>query len=108
MLDKKHRLPARVSFKNAESFSSGLLVIKTKNNKTGFPRFGIVISKKTEKKAVERNRVKRQIRKSVEELIPKINSGKDFLIIVKRGLAQKSTGEILSLLKGLLKKEKNI
>lgn len=108
MLDKKHRLPAKVSFKNTESFPSKFFVVKIKNNKTGFPRFGIVISKKTEKKAVERNRIKRQIRKSVEDLIPKIDIGKDFLIIVKRGLVKKSTKEILALLEGVFKKGKNI
>lgn len=63
-------------------FSSSLLTLKININENLGPRFGIVVSKAVNKSAVRRNKLKRVIRKEVEENLGEEN--KDFLFIVKK------------------------
>ncbi len=46
-------------------------------------RIGISISTKVSKKAVKRNRIKRQIRGAIAEILPKMAEGWDIVIVVK-------------------------
>ncbi len=106
MLDKKHRLPRDINFSNAKAFSSYAFLIKVGIGRSEFPRFGIVVSKKIDKRAVGRNKIKRQIRSSIEKLLPKINSSRDILIIARDGIGEKSSDEILTLLTDFFEKFK--
>lgn len=49
----------------------------------GIMKIGIVIGKKVSKKAVVRNRIKRQIRAALRELLPQMNRGGKIVIGVK-------------------------
>ena len=77
MLDRRHRLPQSVIFKDARSFFSNLL-IKTKTSEEDRARVGVVVSKKVEAKAVGRNRIKRQVRSYIEKILPTIKKDKTF------------------------------
>jgi ribonuclease P protein component len=48
-------------------------------------RIGIVISKKVSKKAVERNRLRRQLRELLRPELPRITGGLDMMILVRPG-----------------------
>jgi len=61
---------------------------------------------KIDKRAVGRNKIKRQIRDSIDKLLPKINSARDVLIIARAGIKDKSSGETLSILTDLFTKTK--
>lgn len=98
MLDKKHRLPKNINFSNAKVFSSYAFLIKVGNGQSEFPRFGIVVGKKIDKKAVGRNKIKRQIRDGIDKLLPVIDSVKDVLVIAKVGIKEKNSKETLDLL----------
>ncbi len=104
MLDKKHKLPRNVRFNNRGAIFFPAFVIKTKDNNFSFPRFGIVVSKKIEKNAVGRNRLKRQIKNSIKKILPNIKKGKDVLIIAKKEIREKMPSEILSTIKDSFKK----
>ncbi len=106
MLDKKHRLPRDINFSNTKAFSSHAFLIKVEKGQSEFPRFGIVVSKKIDKRAVGRNKIKRQIRSSIEKLLPKINSPGEILIIARAGIREKSSDEILTLLTDFFEKFK--
>lgn len=45
-------------------------------------RFGISVSQKVSKRAVIRNRIKRQIRAGLRQLLPQMSAGWDFVVIV--------------------------
>lgn len=45
-------------------------------------RFGITVSQKVSKKAVARNRIKRQIRSIILSQLPSLDSGFDVIIVV--------------------------
>ncbi len=47
------------------------------------PQIGISISQKVSKKAVVRNRIKRQLRSMVRELLPQLALGSKIVVIVK-------------------------
>ena len=65
-------------------------------------RMGISISQKVSKRAVVRNRIKRQIRAAWRQLLPLVSPGWDVVIIVKPTADQCNYAEILQELKQLL------
>lgn len=66
MLKKRYRLNKNKEFdqvfKHGSSAYSPSLGVKVVANKLENPRFAILVSKKVSKKAVDRNKIKRQIR----------------------------------------------
>jgi ribonuclease P protein component len=65
-------------------------------------RFGISISQKVSKRAVCRNRIKRQIRGVLRELLPQISPGWDIAIVVKPAAVGCNYAEFLQELEQLL------
>lgn len=62
MLAKKYRLPVQIALqKRYRSLKSLHFSVKVLPTELGYSRFGVVVSKKTAKKAVDRNRLKRTI-----------------------------------------------
>lgn len=89
MLPRKQRLVREADFrrvyqKGATAFSPSIILKAVPN---GLPesRFGIVVSLKVSKKAVDRNRIKRQIGEAIRLILAKIKTGRDILLIVKKG-----------------------
>lgn len=70
------------TFKLGKSFYSKLFGVKVVANELTNNRYGIIINSKVSKKAVERNKLKRQIRVVLEGLDKHLNHGYDLIIIV--------------------------
>ena len=86
MLKRENRL-AKVTKKNNTSFfNSAFFSIRISGNKEKETRFGIVVSKKTSKKAVFRNKTKRIIRNIITSNLNKIAKSKDIIIVSKKVL----------------------
>jgi ribonuclease P protein component len=69
-----------------------------------FNRFAIVVSKKVDKRAVVRNRIRRLISSSIEELYNDLKQGKDTMFIVKREAINKSRRDFFKEIKLTLEK----
>jgi ribonuclease P protein component len=69
-------------------------------------RFGISISQKVSKKAVIRNRIKRQIRSAIRELLPHLSPGWKVVIVVRPSAVECKYEHFLRELKQLLVKAK--
>ncbi|MDY7219824.1 ribonuclease P protein component [Denitrificimonas sp. JX-1] len=69
------------------------VLLLARDNQLGHPRLGLVIGKKSVKLAVERNRIKRQIRESFR-LNQDLLSGIDIVIVARRGIADLSNIEL--------------
>lgn len=106
MLDKKHRLSKNVSFKNSKIFSSTAFILKIRSLSEEYSGFAIVISKRIDKRATERNRIKRQIRNSIEEILPEIKKASQVLIIAKPGIRSLSFLQTRDSLEELFRKAK--
>ncbi|EAW33840.1 ribonuclease P protein component [Lyngbya sp. PCC 8106] len=65
-------------------------------------RIGISISQKVSKRAVVRNRIKRQIRAAFRQLLSKLSSGWDIVIVVKPTAIECNYAEFLQELEQLL------
>ncbi len=84
MLKRKYRLPVRAKVSRPSSHRSPTFLLKIYKNNLPFSRFGFVISKKVDKRAVVRNRTKRVMRSCIEEMLLKIENGYDMLFILQK------------------------
>ncbi len=113
MLPYQHRLVKKEDFeaiyRYGSFFSFGLISLKVKKNDLSESRFGLSIGIKFSKKAVIRNKIKRQLRYLIKENLKEIKSGLDIVIMVKKTSSQTPSFTILAKdFKTILKKEKLI
>ena len=66
--------------KNGKRFSEGFLVIKTLPNGLDKTRFAFIASQKFSKKAVERNKIRRQLRETTRQNLERIKKGMDVIV----------------------------
>ena len=108
MLKKKYRLPKGAVFSKSESFSSPFFTLRIKNNKLGNSRFGFIVSKKIDKRAVVRNRIKRLIRSCIEKKLDDVIAGWDALFVIKKEIKDMSGDKICAQTLVILKEKKLI
>ncbi|PIT90640.1 MAG: ribonuclease P protein component [Candidatus Komeilibacteria bacterium CG10_big_fil_rev_8_21_14_0_10_41_13] len=110
MLSKAHRLTKQTDFsrlaRQGRPFYSSLFTTKVKANDLTVSRFGLVISKKISKKAVERNRLKRQLAELIRLNLDDIKPGLDFMILVKAAALGKDYLQLEADFLQLIKKAK--
>lgn len=94
MLKRKNRLP-KGYLKSEKTINSSICVLKIAKNGSNLSRFGFVVSKKIDKRATARNRIKREFRKCLEDKLNEIVKGYDFLFIIKNNIEKKNYCEIL-------------
>jgi len=107
MLKKKNRITSSVAFK--EIFTRGNVkenerfrIIFKKNN-LDYPRYGIIVSAKNSKSAVQRNALKRRIRNILRDSLPVFSQGFDVVIIIKDNSINMDFLELKESLNELLK-----
>ncbi len=114
MFAKTNRLTKDKEFDNVFDPPTGggkasydkILGLKVAKNNLAKNRFGVVVSNKISKKAVERNRIKRQIRGAVEKNMPNMKAGYDCVIIAQPGITESNYQEIRKSVESHLKKLK--
>jgi ribonuclease P protein component len=111
MLPKQNRLKAKQDFTTVyqkgvrlNCFALGLRAYRHHAElRVSLPlRVGISISHKVSKKAVVRNRIKRQLRFALRQLLPNLECGWDVVIVVYPNALQCDYPEFLQQLKQLL------
>ena len=108
MLAKENRLKKKNDFARVMA-SGGMaggpwLVLRFVKNQLEVSRAGFVCSKKTAKRAVDRNRIKRQLRESMRRVWLEMATGYDLVLIVRTPLMGQPFDEIQAVLEKLLKK----
>lgn len=101
MLKKEFRLP-KTKLNRQKVFNLPDVTLKISENGLEVSRFGFVVSKKVDRRAVIRNKVKRILRSYVQENLKNIKQGFDFLLISKKVPEENFNLKI----EELLKKEK--
>ena len=111
MLNKLNRLKRKKDFenvaRNGRQVNRGFLVLKFVPNKENNHRFGFVISKKVLKRAVDRNKIKRQLRHAVrgaisEKEIGHKKIGHDIVFFARFGIEKHNFEELEKAVKSLL------
>jgi ribonuclease P protein component len=107
MLKKQYRLPAYVKLSRASSFATPLFFLKVTENNLDHSRFSFVVSKKTDKRATARNRIRRLFRSCIEEMLDEIKTGRDMLFLLKITILEINREDLYNQLHVFLK-EKNL
>lgn len=100
MFPQKYRLLKKKDFhsvlEKGRFINNKFLYVKLIKNNKDSCRFGIIVSKKISKKAVVRNKIKRQIREIIRKNIPFIINQEqlDLIIIAKKEITEKSFTQI--------------
>lgn len=87
MLAKRFRLPSSVIFQHAKSFHTPFFRVMLNPNGLPYSRFGFVVSKKIDKRAVVRNRIKRVLRSAVRDFLEN-GQGMDVIFIAKQQIIE--------------------
>lgn len=88
MLSKKHRIDKKLFgeiLKKGKNYNSDLISLKIAPCAGSNPLFGFVVSKKTAKKAVARNKLKRRGRHIAKKHLASFKKGAANIIFFKKG-----------------------
>ncbi len=109
MLARKHRINKSL-FKEilakGKNYNSDLISLKTAPCAGSNPLFGFVVSKKTAKKAVTRNKLKRRGRYIVKKYLSSFKKGAANIIFFKKGSETLKFSELEEKMLELFKKAK--
>lgn len=105
MLPKEKRLNLKKDFKWVSSgtkIENNLVKVFYKSNSNECPKIGISLSKKTFKKAVERNRARRLVSKALENMYNKLPGGINIVVLPKEGVLKMSSEELIKSINEIL------
>lgn len=105
MFKKENRLPRGQSFRNSRIITTPFFKSRITKNRLLIYRYGFVVSKKIDKKAVVRNRIKRRLRAQIEKLKDEMKNGYDLLFIAKKELKKEENKDLSEEIKKLFVKE---
>ena len=98
MLSQPNRLPATVKISQARFLKTPLFSVKFGKNDLDVSRFGFVVRKTVDKRAVYRNRIRRVLRSCIEEQLSEIATGYDMLFFPEKGIIDKKQQELCQIL----------
>lgn len=102
------RLKRRSDFLRAQGsgkkWVSATLVLQAVENSLEKPRYGLTVSKKTDKSAVIRNRIRRRLRAAALEVLGRARPGMDYVLVGRAAGATKDYADIVKDLTWCLKR----
>jgi ribonuclease P protein component len=101
MLAKKFKLNIGEFIKKRPTFvkKGPFFAVKSVSNSLSYNRFGIVVGKKVDKRATERNKIRRMFYKVIRERNLQNISGQDVMIQIYPEIKQFSKEEVLTIIK---------
>ena len=110
MLPQSNRLKKRKDFDNVfkkgRGFKEKSLFLKIAGNNLKASRFGFVVGKSLSKKATVRNKIKRRLRKSIQDRLPKIKTGFDAVLVAQKGIEKEKFQDTAETIGKILAKAK--
>lgn len=101
MFKREFRLSKKTEF--TKSFQTPLFSLRIAKNTFDYSRFGFIVSKRIDKRATFRNRIKRVFRSCIEENFDKITKGHDMLFVLKKEVASVKRDQLCAFLMAELK-----
>lgn len=105
MFQKKFRLPYYIRFSHPITVHSASFILKYIPSSNSFNRYGVIVGKTVSTRATMRNRLKRQLRFSLESMHPQIKKGYDMLFIIKKRTGAIQTNVLGDEIRQQLKKQ---
>lgn len=102
MLAKKFKLNIAEFIQKRPSFvkKGPFFAVKMATNGLSYSRFGVVVGKKVDKRATERNRIKRLFYRTINERKIQNIPGQDVMIVIYPEVKQFAKEEIAKIVKG--------
>lgn len=104
MFAKKFRLSSNRKIFALKTIPTPLFILRIAKNNLFYNRYGFVVSKKVDKRAVVRNRLRRQFRSLLEEKNLQLPQGFDFLFSLRKEIALQKRSEMEKQLSDVLRK----
>ncbi|MCL4417371.1 MAG: ribonuclease P protein component [Actinobacteria bacterium] len=89
-----------------KSRSTDYFLLRIGENNLPFCRFRFVVSKKVDKRAVVRNKLRRIFSECIGKILQELNEGYDFIFIIKKNTIGVANEEICFSIKKTFEKEK--
>lgn len=105
MLKRIYRLGKIVKLTKGKIYNGQFFTLRIAKNGLFHNRFAFVVSKKIDKRAVVRNKIKRKLRFCIEKMFNKIKTGYDFVFYVKKLAASQALKDLCLDVKTVLEKE---
>jgi ribonuclease P protein component len=86
------------------AYFRAIVLLKLGDARVHPPQLGIVVSKKVSKRAVQRNRVRRQVQAAFQQLLPHLHQGWQGILIVQASALGCTYAQILPELEKILRK----
>lgn len=106
MLARQFRLPPSTRFVHYTFVNTMYFTLRYRVNNQQVNRFGFVVGKKIDKRAVVRNRIKRVVRSCIEDEWVKKSKGYDMLFLLKKSCIDASRSDICSVVSDIMGKLK--
>lgn len=102
MLAKRYKLNIAEFIQKRPSFvkKGPFFAAKIAKNELSYSRFGVVVGKKVDKRATERNKIKRMFYEAIRTRNLHHIPGQDVMIVVYTEIKQFSKEEIIAIVKG--------
>jgi ribonuclease P protein component len=99
----KRRRDFLAAAKGSKAPRRGFVLEARRRDDDGAPRFGFTVSKRTAKKAVERNRIRRRLKEAVRLAAPgRARPGCDYVVVGRRSALTESFAALTADLAGAL------
>lgn len=106
MLQRQFRLPASTRLKHPVTYRTSLFMLKVTKTENADSRFGFIVRKAVDKRAVIRNRIRRLFRSCIEDLREQIAPGYDMLFFLEKDIMDKHQGVLKKELESFLQGKK--
>lgn len=106
MLKKKYRLSARIRLQQSLLIQTLFFTLRVSKNDLDYNRYGFIVSKRIDKRAIVRNKAKRKLRSCIEKVQKKADVGNDLLFYLKKSVVQTPTRILCREIEHVLKREK--
>lgn len=93
-LKRAYRLPAGIRLINPRTYKTRAFLLKVAANNISRRRFGFIVPKTIDKRAVVRNKIRRMFQTCVRSMIEKVGPGHDMLFVAQREAKETNKEEI--------------
>ncbi len=109
MLSKKYRFHSRggvkYTYRHGKTIRTPKISLVYNDNARGFIRAAVVVSKKVEKTAVARNRIRRRVYEAIRLELPNFTSKRDYIFVIySKDVKTMSFGKLRDTVNSLFKR----
>lgn len=107
MLSRSHRIPSLLVsevMRRGKHISGDSFQLIMQKNEVNVSRFAFIVSTKIDKRATQRNRIRRILSESVRHLLPTLKEHNDFIVIARKNIATMKQADVEVWVAQLLRK----